>query len=237
MTTPTGTRTSAESTPNRATETRPAQSSKRVARKAPLAWLPWALLGLLALLVAASLLLINAIDDDGPDGAAGDTLGQVGSDGSGVDGADGNGQPAGAEGSSDGGSAAAGSGNRRLPPGGALTAGGQDVLASGGKGLGALAGQKADGNADVESVVADEGFWVGSDAANRVFVFLTPEARKAAGESGFQVKAGQTVTLTGTVKRSDGSFAERVGVDAAEGRQQLLDQGGYVEATAVRLAG
>lgn len=232
MTTP-GTRTPTD-TPNRAVETRPSQSSKRVARKAPLAWLPWALLGLLALLVAASLLLINAIDDDGPDGARGDSLGQLGSDGSGIDGADGNGQPAGAEGG-DAGNAGNGSGGAAA--GGTLTAGGQDVLASGGTRIGALAGQKADGNANVESVVADEGFWVGSNAQNRVFVFLTPEARKAAGESGFQVKAGQTVTLTGTVERSDAGFAERVGVTAAEGRQQLLDQGGYVEATAVRLAG
>lgn len=82
--------TATERTPNRATTTQPARSSKRVARKSPLGWLPWALLGLLALLLALVFLVINAIDDDGPDGPAGDRLGQLGSsDGSGVNGADG----------------------------------------------------------------------------------------------------------------------------------------------------
>ena len=82
----------ATETPNQATTTRPERSSKRVARKAPLAWLPLALLGALALLALLTLLAINAIDDDGPDGPAGDSLGQVGgSGGSGINGADGQG--------------------------------------------------------------------------------------------------------------------------------------------------
>lgn len=88
---------------NPATITRPERSSKRVARKKPLAWLPWALLASLALLLLLIFLVINAVDDDGPDGPAGDSLGQVdGSDGSGVNGenesgpdanTDGSGQP------------------------------------------------------------------------------------------------------------------------------------------------
>lgn len=223
MTSPSDTRTSTEQTPNRATVTRPAQSSKRVAHKTPLGWLPWALLGLLALLVALALLLVNAVDDDGPDGAAGDTLGQASSGGSGADGADGDGQAAGTETGASGSSAA-------------LAAGGTSLLAAPGGRIGELAGQPAEGTALVESVVADEGFWVGESASQRVFVFLTPEARQSAGESGYQVEAGQTVAIAGTVQRSDAGFADRVGVTAAEGRQQLLDQGGYVEATQVRLA-
>lgn len=82
-------------TPNRATDSRPERSSKKVARKKPLGLLPWLLLGLLALLLAAVFLVINAVDDDGPDGPAGDTLGQRDSGGSGIDGQDGDGQVAG----------------------------------------------------------------------------------------------------------------------------------------------
>lgn len=89
-------------TPNEATTTRPARSSKRVARKAPLAWLPLALLAALLLLLLLTFLVINAVDDDGPDGPAGDRLGQLGSsDGSGVNGADGQ-APAAGEGANGG---------------------------------------------------------------------------------------------------------------------------------------
>ena len=253
MTAPTRSRkTTPESTPNRATSTRPERSSKRSARKTPLGWLPWLLLGLLALLLALTFLVINSLDDDGPDGPAGDTLGQSGSNGSGLDGQDGDGKVAGTEG--DGGSSSegesgtgstgtTGSSGTTRPSGagaggaaGTLTAGGQDLLAGASGSLGALAGQSASGNARVQSVVADEGFWVGADESNRVFVFLSPEARRSAGESGFQVEEGQTVSLEGTVSRSDASFADRTGVTADEGRQQLLDQGAYVDATRVELA-
>ncbi len=64
-----------------------------------------------------------------------------------------------------------------------LNAGGQDLfqLASGG-GLASRAGQRAQGRGvTVESVVADEGFWVGQPG-RRVFVFLTPQARTRAGD-------------------------------------------------------
>lgn len=223
MTAPTR-RDAAVATPNEATTTRPERSSARVARKAPLGWLPWLLLGLLALLLALTLLVVNAVDDDGADGPAGDSLGQAGvSDGSGADGEDGESGSTGAAGGSTGSA-------------GALTAGGQDLLALSGSGLGSLAGQAATGQVRVQSVVADEGFWAGTSASDRVFVFLTPEARRSSGESGFQVREGQTVTVEGVVRRSDAGFAERAGVTTDEGAQQLVDAGGYVEATKVALA-
>ena len=54
-------------TPNRATLTRPERSSRRVARKRPLAWLPWALLALLLLLVVLAVLGVRAArDSDDP---------------------------------------------------------------------------------------------------------------------------------------------------------------------------
>lgn len=100
MTTPTR-------TPNPATDSRPDRSSKKVAHKKPLGFLPWLLLGLLALLLTAVFLVINAVDDDGgPDGPAGDTLGQRNSNGSGIDGQDGDGQIAGTEGDAATGSSA-----------------------------------------------------------------------------------------------------------------------------------
>ena len=231
-------------TPNAATTTRPERSSKRTARKAPLGWLPWALLGLLALLVAATLLVINAVDDDGPDGAAGDTLGQVGSGGSGIDGQDGDGAIAGTEegtaeeGSSESGASAAPDAQASAgAAGGSLTADGQDLLAAAAGGsLADRAGQAVTGTATVESVVSDEGFWVGSSAEERVFVFLTPEARQSQGESGFQVTAGQTVQLEGAVTALQESPEVAEGVEAAEGADQLTSQGAYVRADSVTLA-
>ena len=182
------------------------ESSRRTDRKTPLGWLPWLLLGLLLLTLLAAALLARAAD-----GSA-DAQARSGDR---------------AASSQDGG----GAGRT-----GSLTADGQDLLAVQGGRIGTLEGSQASGTARVESVVADEGFWVGSDAADRVFVFLTPEARRSAGESGFQVEPGQTVSLQGTVKASSAGFAQRAGVSDAEGAQQLVEQGGYVEATEVRLA-
>lgn len=188
------------------------QTRRRTDRRTPLGWLPWLLLGLLLLTLLGSALLARAA------GGSSDTAAR-GSDRA-------------ASASPEGAGAAAGTSSGNA----ALSAGGQDLLAVEGGRIGTLAGQQASGTAQVESVVADEGFWVGADAARRVFVFLTPEARRSAGESGFQVEAGQTVSLEGTVKASSPEFAQSAGVTDAEGSAQLVEQGGYVEATQVRLA-
>ena len=245
-------------TPNDATTTRPERSSRRTVRKTPLGWLPWLLLSLLALLLAAIFLVINAVDDDGPDGPAGDTLGQVGSNGSGTDGEDGDGQIAGTEqdsdasaaGSSDSGaeggttgtssSSSSGSGTSGTGSGAghgaSLTADGQDLLAVAGSNLAARAGQSVTGTAEVQSVVSDEGFWVGNSAQERVFVFLTPEARKSQGESGFTVTAGQAVQLRGAMTALAQAPDAGEGATADEGRAQLEQQGAYIRADAVSLA-
>ena len=251
MTTPT-------STPNAATSTRPERSSRRTARKSPLGWLPWALLGLLALLLAAVLLVINAVDDDGPEGPAGDSLGQVGSQGSGIDGQDGDGQIAGTEEDSDASTGTDGGTDASAEPeteggaeggadggaggeaggGGAagLTADGEDLLAASGGSLEARAGQRVTGTARVESVVSDEGFWVGNSPQERVFVYLTPQARQSQGESGFQVTAGQTVELTGAVTALGEAPEAAEGITADEGLRQLEQQAAFVSADAVTLA-
>ena len=116
-----------------------------------------------------------------------------------------------------------------------LSAGGGDLfqLASGG-GLASLAGQQAQGRGvTVESVVADEGFWVGQPG-RRVFVFLTPQARTRAGESPFQVQPGQRINLTGTVRPVPADVTP-FGVDRNEGADELRRQGHFVEATTVQL--
>jgi outer membrane protein OmpA-like peptidoglycan-associated protein len=51
-------------TPNRATTTNPQRSSKRIAHKAPLGWLPWLALLLIALLLAGAIAALLALRDD-----------------------------------------------------------------------------------------------------------------------------------------------------------------------------
>jgi hypothetical protein len=183
-------------------------TQQRRKHKTPLGWLPWALLGLLALLLLLSLLAGKLVGNDDKGNTASQRTG-------------------------DGTAAAAGAGA------GALTVGSTDLLADRanlGK-LGSFDGKAATGRkVQVQSVVADEGFWVGSSAADRVFVYLTPEARKSNGESGFQVKAGQSIDLSGTVARLGGEGARALGVTDAEGARQLTTQAAYVRADQVRLS-
>jgi hypothetical protein len=225
-------------------------------RKHGAAWLPWAILGLLALLALAVWALAKAADDDDevdtagagttvvvgstdPDAgtpAGGDPSATVGGDPSAT--TLGAGAPAGTAAGTPGGEAVAttlaGAPGAGAP--GALLANGEDLIAAGSAGrLGALAGAQVTGQAVVESVVSDEGFWVGSSPQQRIFVHLSPESRGTDGESPFQVVAGQTVTMTGSVVPfNDAAVA---GVDAAEGLEQVRLQGAIVEALAVQLVG
>jgi hypothetical protein len=88
----------------------------------------------------------------------------------------------------------------------------------------------------VQSVVADEGFWVGRSTADRAFVYLAPSARKGDGESPFQVRAGQHIDLDGTVGILGPNGPARLGVNDVEGARQLAAQKGYVIAKTVRLS-
>lgn len=78
--------------------------------------------------------------------------------------------------------------------------------------------------ATVQSVPADEGFWVGTSDTNRVWVQLT-----GAGESPQTVKAGDHITFTGTVVANPAGFPAQVDVDAGEGADQLTSQGAHLE--------
>ncbi|MGI8682083.1 MAG: sigma-70 family RNA polymerase sigma factor [Mycobacteriales bacterium] len=78
----------------------------------------------------------------------------------------------------------------------------------------------------VQSVAADEGFWVGQNATDRVWVQL----RLSTSESPEQVRVGERVSFVGTVVANPPGFAERVGVNAAEGAAQLTRQGAHISA-------
>jgi hypothetical protein len=125
--------------------------------------------------------------------------------------------------------AAAGAAADALAPD-ALTAGGEPMLplsevAGDGGSLAGLVGQPVVGNGvTVQSVPANEGFWVGTGEADRVWVQLT-----GGGESGYVVREGDRVQFNGTVVNHDGGFAGQAGVDPAEGADQLTAQAAHAE--------
>lgn len=128
--------------------------------------------------------------------------------------------------------AAAGSGGAASGASGAATSplvsGSTALLPLPAGGLAAYANQPAQATSvNVQSVVSDEGFWVGDSEANRVFVRLIQQ-----GESPVQIEAGRKVSFTGTVKPNTPAIAE--GVEAAEGLAQFQQQGFHVETTAVQ---
>ena len=122
--------------------------------------------------------------------------------------------------------------------GGPLTAGGTSLLplqqaAGPGGDLSRYLGQpaRADG-VRVQSVPADEGFWVGTSETDRIWVQLT-----GTGESGYRVRRGDRVDFTGRVVPTPPGFAQRVGLSAADGAEQLQRQQAHLEVAknAVRL--
>lgn len=93
------------------------------------------------------------------------------------------------------------------------------------KDLNSYTGKEAVGRGvQVQSVPADEGFWVGSSATDRLWVQLTGKA----GESPYQVKVGDLVDFTGTITPAPAGFAAKTGLTAAEGAGQLTGQKQYI---------
>lgn len=83
--------------------------------------------------------------------------------------------------------------------------------------------QLSTSNAPVLSVPADEGFWLGESTSRRVWVQLTNSA-----EQDHNVRPGDRVSFDGEVVSNPPGFAERVGVNAAEGAAQLGRQGAHI---------
>lgn len=124
------------------------------------------------------------------------------------------------------------------PPGeaGTVTTGGEDLMINPtAAGLKPYAGRPAVGTAvEVQSVPADEGFWIGSSETDRLWIQLTDTG----GESDYRVKPGDQVDFTATVTRAADGFAAETGLSAAEGADQLTEQGSYlsVPASSVKLS-
>lgn len=112
---------------------------------------------------------------------------------------------------------------------GRLTAAGQSVLPLSGASttLSQYAGKAAKARAvRVQSVPADEGFWVGSSKADRVWVQLSG----AAAESPFKVKPGDHVDFDGgKLVPTAAGFPAQVGVTGAEGARQLVAQKQHIQ--------
>lgn len=106
---------------------------------------------------------------------------------------------------------------------GSVVAGDAILLPLPGGGLSTYDGQDVTGTSvPVESVVSDEGFWVGESQEERLFVQLN-----VSGESPFKVTKGQTVTLHGKLTPLQGDPMS-VGVTDAEGASQLRSEGSYI---------
>ena len=111
------------------------------------------------------------------------------------------------------------------PAKGSVMSGTTPLLPSPSAGFASFVGEDAKGDAvSVESVVADEGFWVGTSPTDRLFVHLD-----VASESRQQVRAGQRVSFDGTVRKLTQDPAQ-LGLDPDEGATQLKEQGTYVVA-------
>jgi hypothetical protein len=205
----------------------------REPRKKPLGWLlPVALILLLGLVAISALVLLNANDEgddpgldvtDDPQAQTAEDPNTAADSGSANDGS------SAPQGTNDSTSSMADA----VP--GTLTADGTALLPEPSDGYQALDGASGKGEGlTVESVVADEGFWVGSSPRDRFFIYLSEQARSAQGESPFQVKAGQKINVEGVVTAIPGDVAT-FGVDDDEGAVQLREQGFYLEATKVAL--
>lgn len=76
----------------------------------------------------------------------------------------------------------------------------------------------------VLAVPADEGFWVGDGPTERVWVQLST----AGGESGVDVRPGQRLSFSATVRADPPGFGASVGVSAADGAAALAGQGAHL---------
>jgi hypothetical protein len=197
----------------------------RPVRRTPLAWLPWAALALAAAIALAMVAIaaVSAADDgrdDGPSGSSPTTTAAP--------------APAPA-GSSAAASPEAPSSSASAPSATVTAADGRSLLPLPAEGLEVAAGQPVEGRgAVVQSVVADEGFWIGEDETNRIFVHLSDEATASTGESPFQVTAGQHIDFSGTLTAVPDDVRD-LGVSGDEGAEQLRSQGHYLELSKVAL--
>ncbi|GAB3238573.1 hypothetical protein [Kineosporia babensis] len=97
-------------------------------------------------------------------------------------------------------------------------------LSAGADDLDAYVGRRATARSvRVQSVVADEGFWIGT-AGDRVWVQLIGPPP----ESPYHVERDDEVTFVGEVVAHGSGFAAEVGVNQEEGSRALTSQGAHI---------
>jgi hypothetical protein len=115
-----------------------------------------------------------------------------------------------------------------------LTVGGARMLPAARVGsMTALAGRTAVAReAPVQSVPADEGFWVGDGPGRRVWVQLDTHGH----ESAVHVRPGQHVSFIANVVPAEANTPSGLGITDAEGGRELRATGGYLRADPKTLA-
>ncbi len=173
---------------------------------------PWWLLALLALALIALVLLLRSCGDDGAD-----TERSQATSPSAQEGAGGQGQ--------------AGTGGR-------LTAGSKSLLpTTPGQRLADAVGDDARGDrVQVQEVVQDEGFFVGTSREDRIYVEYGGDVGETeAGSNSYEPRVGDEVNLSGPVRPSPEDPEQTLNL-AREDAQQVREQGIYVNAEAVEPA-
>ena len=126
------------------------------------------------------------------------------------------------------------------PSGGTLEAEGETLLPLPADGtVEDLVGTQATGTGvAVQAVNAQEGFWVGNSATDRVYVeFGGDVGETEAGSESYEPKVGDTVDLTGEVRPSPVDPATALNIDDADAAELVKSQGFFVNATSVEPTG
>lgn len=79
-------------------------------------------------------------------------------------------------------------------------------------------------SAVIESVPADEGFWIEDGSGGRIWVQLS-----TLDESAIEIRPGGRVTFDGVLAETPEGFASKVGVDETEGAGDLVPAGVHIE--------
>ncbi len=123
------------------------------------------------------------------------------------------------------------SGQPQTPDRAALIVGGEPVFSARGPSLAQHEGERALATGvQVLSVPSDEGFWVGPNPRNRVWVKL-----RGSGESPFQVKPGQLLSFVGKVVSNPRGLVERMRLGPGEGSTTLRRHGYHIAVLETKL--
>jgi hypothetical protein len=119
-------------------------------------------------------------------------------------------------------------------PGGSLTARDESLLPVPAGGLTAYETERATGKeVTVQSVVKDEGFWVGSSQRNRVYVEYGGDV--GVNENpGVEPAVGDKVNLTGPVRPAPQNPARTLNLPTQDA-QQVTEQGAYINADSAEI--